>query len=123
MPELSSLGSHTKLLLAIYSYFTEAEREYISLRTRQGLAAAKASGKKLGRSKGSRNRKRVLDAYREQIADYLRIPLELSAIRKIINNQIGRDVSYNTYQYYVQSEEDLDQLWKQQKSASPLPSQ
>ena len=31
-PELSTLGSHTKLLLAIYSYFAEAEREYISVR-------------------------------------------------------------------------------------------
>ena len=62
-PELSTLGSHTKLLLAIYSYFAEAEREYISLRTKQGLAAAKASGKKLGRPKGSKNKDRVLDPY------------------------------------------------------------
>lgn len=48
-PELSTAGPHTKLLLAIYSYFAEAEREFISLRTKQGLAAAKASGKLLGR--------------------------------------------------------------------------
>jgi len=37
-PELSTLGGHSKLLLAIYSYFAEAEREYISLRTKQGDA-------------------------------------------------------------------------------------
>jgi DNA invertase Pin-like site-specific DNA recombinase len=43
-PELSTTGPHTKLLLAIYSYFAEAEREYISLRTKQGLAAARAKG-------------------------------------------------------------------------------
>ncbi len=37
----------------------------------QGLAAAKASGKKSGRPKGSRDKERVLDPYREQIKDYL----------------------------------------------------
>ena len=43
-PELSTTGPHTKLLLAIYSYFAETEREYISLRTKPGLAAARAKG-------------------------------------------------------------------------------
>ncbi|MEM6699232.1 MAG: recombinase family protein, partial [Bacteroidota bacterium] len=47
-PELSTTTTHTKLLLAIYSYFAEAERAYISMRTKQGLAAAKAKGVKLG---------------------------------------------------------------------------
>lgn len=46
-PELSTAGAHRKLLLAIYSYFAEAEREFIYMRTKQGLAAARASGKKL----------------------------------------------------------------------------
>jgi DNA invertase Pin-like site-specific DNA recombinase len=66
-PELSTVGPHRKLLLAIYSYFAEAEREFISMRTKQGLAAARASGKKLGRPKGSRDKERVLDPYREQL--------------------------------------------------------
>ena len=60
-PELSTTGSYGKLLLAIYSYFAEAEREFISMRVRQGLAAARAKGVKLGRPKGSRNKKRVLE--------------------------------------------------------------
>ena len=54
-PELSTTTTHTKLLLAIYSYFAESERDYISIRTKQGLAAAKAMGKQLGRPKGSKN--------------------------------------------------------------------
>lgn len=33
-PELSTAGPHRKLLLAIYSYFAEAEREFISVRTK-----------------------------------------------------------------------------------------
>lgn len=66
-PELSTAGPHSKLLLAIYSYFAEAEREFISVRTKQGLAAAKVKGKNLGCPKGSRDKERILDPYREII--------------------------------------------------------
>ena len=53
-PELSTNQNSalSSLLLAIYGYFAQTEREIISERTKQGLAAAKASGKKLGRPKG-----------------------------------------------------------------------
>jgi DNA-3-methyladenine glycosylase I len=36
-PELSTTGTHGKLLLAIYSYIAETERDFISLRTKQGF--------------------------------------------------------------------------------------
>lgn len=112
---MSTTGQHAKLLLAIYSYFAEAEREYISLRTKQGLAAAKAKGKMLGRPKGSRNKKRVLDPYKQQILDYLKMGLNLAAIMKIINPQLERPITYNSYRYYVQREEDLHLAWQSQK--------
>ena len=50
-PELSTNQNNalSSLLLAIYGYFAQTEREIISERTKQGLAAAKASGKQLGR--------------------------------------------------------------------------
>src|SRR5690606_10818202 len=64
-PELSTSGSQTQLLLAIYSYFAEAEREFISIRTKQGLAAVKARGQQLGRPKGTKNKNRPLDPYRQ----------------------------------------------------------
>jgi DNA invertase Pin-like site-specific DNA recombinase len=67
------------LLLAIYSYFAEAEREFISMRVKQGLAAAKAKGVKLGRPRGSRNKKRVLDPYRNEILRYLQKGIDLGA--------------------------------------------
>ena len=106
-PELSTTGPHTKLLLAIYSYFAEAEREFISLRTKQGLAAAKANGKLLGRPKGSRNKVRVLDPYREQIKQYLALDLDLTSIMKLINPLLARPLSYNAFKYYVQHKNDL----------------
>lgn len=102
-PELSTSGAHGKLLLAIYSYFAEAERDYISLRTRQGLAAARASGKMLGRPKGSRNRNgSVLTPYSDQIEAYLKLGLSVSAIRKLINPLLEKPATYNTYKYFVQ---------------------
>ena len=106
-PELSTTGPHTKLLLAIYSYFAESGRDYISIRTKQGLAAAKAKGKKRGRPKGSRNKERVLDPYRDQILNYLQMGVNLAAIRKIINNKLEKPISYNSYKYFVQHGEEL----------------
>lgn len=114
-PELSTAGAHRKLLLAIYSYFAEAEREFISMRTKQGLAAAKASGKKLGRPKGSRDKERVLDPYREQIKEYLQLGLSLSRIRKILNPQLEKPISYPSYRYFVRQDAELLELWEAQK--------
>jgi DNA invertase Pin-like site-specific DNA recombinase len=93
-PELSTAGPHGKLLLTIYSYFAEAEREFISVRTQQGLAAARAKGKQLGRPKGSRDKERVLDAHREQIKEYLRLKIPLRRIRLLLNPQLAAPMGY-----------------------------
>jgi DNA invertase Pin-like site-specific DNA recombinase len=114
-PELSTVGSHAKLLLAIYSYFAEAEREYISMRTKQGLAAIKAKGKSLGRPKGSRNRDQLLEPYKEQIKNYLRMGLNLASIVRVINNQREEPISYNAFKYFVLHNEDLLKLWTANK--------
>lgn len=114
-PELSTAGPHRKLLLAIYSYFAEAEREFISMRTKQGLAAAKASGKKLGRPKGSRDKERALDPYREQIKKYLELGLSLSRIRTVVNPQLKKPISYPSYRYFVRQDTQLLELWDAQK--------
>ena len=109
-PELSTVGPHTNLLLAIYSYFAEAEREFISVRTKQGLAAARASGTKLGRPRGRRNKVRLLDPYREQIARYLRMGLNLAAILVIVNDLLPKPITYPALRYYVEQDPQLQQL-------------
>ena len=43
----------TKVMTTLFALFAEVERELISARNREGLAKAKASGKKLGRPKGA----------------------------------------------------------------------
>ncbi len=114
-PELSTAGPHRKLLLAIYSYFAEAEREFISVRTKQGLAAAKASGKKLGRPKGSRNKQRTLDPFHKQIREYLQLNIPLRRISTIINPQLEKGLAYSSYQYFVQQDDELLALWQAQR--------
>lgn len=111
-PELSTTGSHGKLLLAIYSYFAEAEREFISMRVKQGLAAAKAKGVKLGRPKGSRNKKRVLDPYRDEILKYLQKGIDLASVRKLINPELEHPISYNSYKYFVKHDTELLEAWQ-----------
>lgn len=111
-PELSTVGPQTKLLLAIYSYFAESERDFIALRTKQGLAAARASGQQLGRPKGAKSKQRLLDPYKEQIARYLKMGLDLAAILKIVNSQLGKPTSYQALKYYVAHEPELALLWR-----------
>ena len=43
----------TKVMIALFGLFAEVERDLISERTKEGLAAAKAKGKLLGRPKGA----------------------------------------------------------------------
>src|SRR5215216_822480 len=93
-PELSTEGPHKNLLLAIYSYFAESERDFISLRTKQGLAAARAAGIQLGRPKGRKNKVRRLDPYQAQIVNLLKLKVSLASIHLIINEQLTLPMTY-----------------------------
>lgn len=105
-PELSTTGSHGKLLRAIHSYFAETERELISQRTKQGLALTKARGTKLGRPKGKRNKHHPLDNYKEKIIEYLEMGLSVHAIYKLVNNKHIKKkqdhISYTRFIYYIE---------------------
>ena len=114
-PELSTEGPHKNLLLAIYSYFAESERDFISLRTKQGLPAARASGTQLGRPKGRKNKVRRLDPYKGQIAKLLKLRVNLAAIHLIINEQLKPPLTYQAMKYYVDHETELAPLWHRKK--------
>jgi DNA invertase Pin-like site-specific DNA recombinase len=115
-PELSTSGEYGKLLLAIYSYFAETERTFISMRVKQGLAAAKAKGVRLGRPKGSGNKRRVLDEHRHTILTYLERGVDLANVRKLINPELERPISYNSYKYFVQHDPGLADAWQSQRA-------
>jgi len=103
-PELSTNQNSalSSLLLAIYGYFAQTEREIISERTKQGLAAARASGKTLGRPKGAKAKVRVLDPYNLEILELLKMGVAKSSILKIINNKLDRPISITSLRYHIE---------------------
>ena len=62
--------------------FAEVERDLISERTREGLARARSSGRKLGRPKGSLGVSR-LDGKEDELRRFLKLGVSKTAIAKI----------------------------------------
>ncbi|MDO8453701.1 MAG: recombinase family protein [Sulfurimonas sp.] len=108
-PELSTNQNSalSSLLLAIYGYFAQTEREIISERTKQGLAAAKASGKNLGRPKGAKAKVRVLDSFNLEILNLLNMDVAQSSILKIINTKLDKPVTITSLRYHIEHTKDL----------------
>ena len=103
-PELSTNFPHGKLLMAIYGYFAESEREFISLRTKSGLATARARGKTLGRPKNSKNKSQSpFEFHSIEIRKHLKLGVPLSSILKIINSQSPVKLSYTALRYWVEN--------------------
>ena len=78
----------------------------------QGLAATRSKGRKLGRPKGSRDKHRVLDPYRDTIKEHLQMRVPLPRIQDIVNPQLAKPISYNAYRYFVMQDTELLSLWK-----------
>ncbi len=71
----------TKVMTTLFALFAEVERDLISERTREGLARARASGRKLGRPKGSLGVSR-LDGKEDEIRRFLELGVSKTAIAK-----------------------------------------
>ena len=71
----------TKVMVTMFTLFAEIERDLISERTKQGLRAARAKGKLLGRPKGSFG-KNKLDGKEQFIQDELKYRVAKSAIAR-----------------------------------------
>jgi len=75
------------------------------------LKAAKAKGVKLGRPKGSKNKKgRVLDPHKAAIKKYLELGVNISDISKIINDQLDTPLTYNAFKYFIKYDKELAPL-------------
>jgi DNA invertase Pin-like site-specific DNA recombinase len=88
----------SSVLIFAFGLAAEIERELISQRTKEALAKRKADGVQLGRKKGSRNEKRKLDEYRNEIERYLKQGIPKTIIAKLLN------ININTLYYYVKTE-------------------
>lgn len=73
---------HTRVMVTMFSLFADIERELISLRTREALAAARAAGKWLGRPRGIRGRSK-LDGKEQEITRLLTLDVSKASIAKI----------------------------------------
>jgi DNA invertase Pin-like site-specific DNA recombinase len=73
----------TKVMIALFGLFAEVERELISERTKEGLAAARAKGRLLGRPKGSLGTSK-LDGKEEEIRMLLEKEVSKASIAKIV---------------------------------------
>lgn len=86
----------TKVMITLFGLFAEMERELISLRTREALAAAKQGGKKLGRPLGSLGQSK-LSGREDQIKHLLKLGVSKVSIAKITG------VSRSTLIHFIQS--------------------
>ena len=68
--ELNGDGVQAKIMATMLSLFSELERDFISMRTKEALKARKAAGVKLGRPKGPGKSK--LDQHRDEIIAFLK---------------------------------------------------
>jgi hypothetical protein len=41
--------------------------------------------------------------------------LNLASIRKVVNNQLENPITYNGFKYFVQNDQELLTLWREQK--------
>jgi DNA invertase Pin-like site-specific DNA recombinase len=73
----------TKVMITLFGLFAEVERDLISQRTKEGLAAARARGRLLGRPKGALGRSK-LDGKEEEIRILLEKTVSKASIAKIV---------------------------------------
>jgi len=73
----------TKVMVALFGLFAEVERDLISERTKEGLAAARAQGRLLGRKKGSLGKSK-LDGKEAEIRMLLEKEVSKASIAKIV---------------------------------------
>jgi len=91
-----STDLQTKVMIALFGLFAEIERDLISERTKEGLAAARAKGKILGCPKGARRKSR-LDGKEEEIRLLLEKEVSLASIAKIL------DISRTALRHFIKT--------------------
>lgn len=73
----------TKVMITLFSLFAELERDLVSLRTREALAAKKAQGVRLGKPKGTLQASKF-DKDRSRIVELLGLGLSARKIAKLL---------------------------------------
>lgn len=82
-----STDIQSKVMITVFSLLAELERELISMRTKEGLAKARAKGKLLGRPKGPG--KSALDDKRDEIENMLGLGVPKTTIAKAMGTHVN----------------------------------
>lgn len=88
--DFSKHDMHSKIMVTLFSLFSEIERDIISQRTKDALAAKRAQGIVFGKPKGT-IQKSKFDAHIERIQELLKLGLSVRKTAKLLgyNNAIG----------------------------------
>jgi DNA invertase Pin-like site-specific DNA recombinase len=89
-------NSQTQVMVRMFGLLADTDRELVSIHTREGLAAARGKGKKLGRPKGSFGRSK-LDGRTEEIKRLLALGVSKGSIAKIMG------VARGTLNHFIKS--------------------
>lgn len=110
--ELSSFQNPaSKLLLSFYAYMAETERDFISQRTKAGLAKAIKNGKKLGRPFGSLGSKYDKDI--EKVKELVAKNVPMKSIWRILYEEKGK--TYDGFKYWCYSRKIVEKRKKIKK--------
>ena len=86
----------SKIITTIFSLLAELERDLISLRTKEALAAKRASGVKLGKPRGTVQQSQF-DKQRDRIEELLGLGV---SVRRIAYKHLGLN-SHNALNIYI----------------------
>ena len=92
--DISKHDMMSKVMVTLFSLFSELERDLVSLRTKDALAAKKAQGIKLGKPLGT-IQKSKFDKDIERIEELLGLELSVRKIAKVLG--YPNHISLNTY--------------------------
>jgi DNA invertase Pin-like site-specific DNA recombinase len=85
---------NSKIVITLFSLFAELERDLISLRTKEALAAKKLQGVKLGKPKGTLQKSKF-DTDLERIKELLKLGVSVRKIAKLLG--YSNHLALNTY--------------------------
>ena len=92
--DFNNYDMNSKIIITLFSLFAELERDLVSMRTKEALAAKRAQGQVLGKPMGT-IQKSKFDQHVDQIKDLLEMGLSVRKIAKVLG--YTNHIALNTY--------------------------
>jgi len=92
--DINQHDMNSKIIITLFSLFGELERDLVSTRTKEALAAKKTQGQTLGKPKGT-IQKSKFDQHVDKIKELLELGLSVRKIAKVLG--YSNHIALNTY--------------------------